>query len=381
MCIVVHPCIKAQENNNKIVEIINKFYEKYQKHQSVEYKEINYSENGLSDTLSMYFEKEPLDTYIGLRFEAIDKFSKVIYNTSDLFVIGLTNSSFYLPKNEFAKYPITNPFIAIKGYANSYPAYVKALKTILTDTNIKKTLLNDTIVNNHNCYQFSFHFENSRIMGDTIYVFPKGVTISFDFTFFIDKDNYLLRQMIFSNSIDSQSTSQYADYVFDTPKSNILWALSDYNNLKEYERYEYKLIAEGTKMPNFKAETLEKTRIDPSYFEGKVSLLFFLNVDCGAAKMTIGAINNLTKKYSEIMVIGIDNEDEDIDQINQYREKEKIDFKIAVGSKDIAKTFGVNSWPTILIFDKSNTLRYVYDGYYDELEPDIEKNIKNLTEE
>lgn len=377
LLIVVSSKLTAQEEFKKISEIISKFYEKSMSYQTIEYKESLFNDGEFAETIVSYFEKAPLDTIIGLRFETIDQLSKVIYNTSELFAIGMQYSpKYYLPVNEYDKIKVTKPFPAVKGYAGSYPAYAKALHAIDKIPNVNRNLLADSIVDGYNCYQLHYHFNNKRIMGDTLYVFPENANISFDHTFFIEKETFLLRQVLFSNSFGNKSKSKYSDYIFNKAKSKVLWNLSDYKNIKEYVRYEYKLIKIGSTMPDFKAKNINQEPIDQSFFKGKVCLLFFWNTGCAISKRTNSTINRIMNKYPDILVYGINNEEPNIDKINRYKKNEKLEFHLLLGNRELAKAFGVNAWPSILIFDKSSKLKYVYQGYKGELESNIDKVIE-----
>ncbi len=378
--VILSPNLLAQKYKLSISDIIDNFINKYLEYNTIQYKEFNFSNGEPIANFDLYFEKATLDTNIGLKFEVLDNNSKTVYNGSELFVIGLENIPNYLQKNEYETIEITKPFQPVMGYANSYPAYAKALQSISKDKEIKCKLLKDTIINGFDCYSLFYHFKNKRILGDTIYNFPKSVNISFDLTLFIDKENYLLIQVINSNSFGSTILTEYKNYVFNKNKTNILWNLKDYKILKKYEKYEYKLIKRGAKVPIFKAITLSNKNVDQSILDNKISLLFFWRIGCSASKKTNTIINNIANKNPQISVFGINNWDNDISKIKLYKENENLKFKILIGNGELAKAFGVNASPTILIFDKTNTLKYVYKGYRENLESDIEKALKLIGE-
>lgn len=374
--------VMAQDNGREdiIAETLRGFIANYDRHNTIGYKVLTSTNGETADTLQFYLEKAPSDTIIGIRFRAKNNQHKIIYNGEELFAIGLKSSSaHYLSENEYENIPVAKPFPAVFGYFDSYPGFAKVFERVIADKTGVKELLNDTIIDNRVCKQIHLHYDNRRIFGDQYYDFPSELSISYDYILCIDTEQYLLRQLTVTNSFGTISISQYTDYLFDIPQTNILWHKEEYSGLKEYERFEYKLIEKGDTLPSFEAELFGEGKMDENYLKGKISLLFFWNSGCGASQMTNETVNNIFAKYPDMIVLGLNNDDTDRKVINEYLEREKIKFPVALGSRESAKAFGANATPTILIFDKSGTLEYAVTGYYNALQSDLENIINEMT--
>lgn len=329
--LILYACISSyfvraqeQDKQNIITETLHGFLKNYKNYNTIGYK-VSTSVNGETvDTLSFYLEKVPSDTIIGIRFQAKDNLRNITYNGREIFIIGLKSSpESYLNKNEYENIPAGKPFSVVFGYLDSYPCFAKIFESVINDQTGTKELLNDTIIDNRVCRRIRLHYDNKRIFGDQYYEFPPDLSVFFNYVLCIDTELNLLRQLTVSNSFGNTSTSRYADFLPDIPEAAILWNKEEYPDLKEYERFEYELIEKGNKIPSFQAELLGKGKIDENYFKDNISLLFFWNTGCGASQMTNKTVNNIFKKYPDIIVLGLNNDDTDQKAINKYLEREK----------------------------------------------------------
>lgn len=375
-------CFSCQEQDEKV--LVNKYLQQAidvcEKYNTIAYKEISFNGEGKADTISAYFEKMPSGSALDFRFEAIaNNLCRLIYNGSEQFTIGLSNESeFFLGKDEYMlEEGVAKPLPAYIGYGNSPVAYANAFKLVLEDTTVVKKLLNDTTINGYSCKQIQLHFDNKRMYGDVYHVFGSS-KIFFDYTFFIDEKEHVLRQLILSTSFGERGTTQYVDYVFNQPRADVLWNLADYEGLTEYVYVDIEVLEKGASMPTYKARILDGEEINQSYLKAKPSLLFFWFMGCGAGKMTYPIINDLVKKYPEITILGMNSRNTDEDAVRKYKEKHELNFPIVLGGKDLSAAFGVDACPVMLIFDKKGTLVYTQEGYYDGLEADLIKVLDSI---
>ena len=377
--------VRAQEQEkdkqNIITETLHGFIENYKNYNTIGYKVSTLINGEPVDTLSFYLEKVPSDTIIGIRFQAKDNLRKITYNGREIFIIGLKSSpESYLTKNDYENIPVGKPFPVVFGYLDSYPCFAKVFESVINDQTCTKELLNDTIIDNRVCRRIRLHYDNKRIFGDQYYEFPADLSVFFNYVLCIDTELNLLRQLTVSNSFGDTSTYRYADYLLDIPEADILWNKEEYPDLKEYERFEYELIEKGDKLPSFQAELAGKGQIDENYFKDRISLLFFWDTGCGASQMTNETVNNIFKKYPDIIVLGLNNDDTDQKDIDIYLVRVIIGFPVAIGSEEVSKIFGTDATPTILIFDKNGILENSVIGYYNDLQSDLENIINNITE-
>jgi thiol-disulfide isomerase/thioredoxin len=96
---------------------------------------------------------------------------------------------------------------------------------------------------------------------------------------------------------------------------------------------------------------------------GKVVLLDFWGTWCGPCVKKLPAVEAIHKKYAErgLVVIGVHSE-QGADSVGEFLEKEPLSFPIAVDTGKTAKSYGVNSWPTYFLIDKSGKSKWGFSA-------------------
>ena len=358
-------------------ELIDRFAEAYAKYRYIGYEQLSRSERGEGEPFLLYFEKDDSDERIGMRFLLNNSFARFIYNGTELFALGMKyQPGFYLLQNEYELMNPGPPFPAMAGYAESYPAYVLGLSAVRDDDRFMKTLEPDTMIDGLRCTALRVHSEGVRILGSSVYAFPPSVSVSFDMIFYIDEQDYLLRQVDFSNSFGSHSVTRYVNYRFDGPREGLAWYLNDYPEATEYVRIDYVPLKKGTKIPEFEFRLADGKTLSQHELEGKKAFLFFWNSGCDASRASVPVVNSLMEKYPEVVFLGLNNEERETAALQQARERDHMRFTLALGGRETAYAFGVDSWPTFLVFDENGVLTGSLSGYGDNLEEELERMLE-----
>lgn len=362
----------SQTSYAQVTELIDKFVGAYEQYQYISYDQLSTSERGEGEPFRLYFEKDEKDDRLGTRFFIAGTFARVIYNGSELFTLGTKYiPTFYLLQNEYEADDLSRPIPAKIGWADSYPAYVLGLAAVRDDNSFVKTVEMDTVIDGRRCHALRVCSGGKRIMANTVYTFPPSVTISFDMVFYIDAENYLLRQMNFYNSFGSRSVTRYINYQLDTPQTELAWYLKDYPEARKFIRMEYVRLKTGETMPEFHAIQPNGSTLIREDLVGKKSFLFFWNSGCAASRQSVPVVNSLIAKYPCVRFVGFNNEDGNIETILKIKQEQGMDIDVAQGSRELGYAFGVNAWPTFLLFDTEGKLTGWIEGYADLLEEQL----------
>lgn len=351
------------KNDKTAAEYLTEYSESVlgSKASAVKFNTVSERDSG-TETLEVYAEPNPADTIIGLRFQATSDDSRVIYNGKELFVIGLRDSYTYLKKNDYETYPILKPFIPITGYAGSPFSFARVFPKIVADTTAQIVLLADTVINKLECRQIGVVLQNKSIYGENLYKFPADMPREFGYKFVFSKKDGLLRGEGSANDAGSYDMVYYTDYVFDQPETDRKWLFADFPEAKPYERIEYNMLTPGNPMPAFSAIVDGKGPVDQSAFEGKPTLILFWTMGCGASRAAIPVVNRLYEKYPDLTVFGLNNDDPEMEYITKFVGKYGIRYTVGLGNREAALAFGVNGWPTFMLFGKDGKLRYAQMG-------------------
>jgi thiol-disulfide isomerase/thioredoxin len=123
--------------------------------------------------------------------------------------------------------------------------------------------------------------------------------------------------------------------------------------------------------PDVTVEKLDGTKIKLADLKGRVVVIEFWATWCGPCKITAPILDNLYRKYADIEVLGVSDED-----AATIRTATGMDYTIARDIDDKAwSAFLVQALPTLVVIDKSGTIRWasVGAGDFDTLDAEIAK--------
>ncbi len=124
--------------------------------------------------------------------------------------------------------------------------------------------------------------------------------------------------------------------------------------------------------PDLSIQTMNgKGSVSLSSLQGKIAIIDFWATWCGPCKKSFPALEELSKKYSDrVVVVGISCDDSK-DGVLDWAKTQGATFPVGWDEgHSIAKRWKVEKMPTTYVLDGNGTVRFVHDGYHDD-EPDL----------
>jgi len=132
---------------------------------------------------------------------------------------------------------------------------------------------------------------------------------------------------------------------------------------------------------DFTLTTIDNEEITLSKLKGKVVLIDFWATWCPPCKNSIPVFTKLYNKFHEqgFIVLGIGLEEKT--PLENYRNQHNIPYPILIGNKEVARAYGVQGIPHIVIIDKKGKIRKTQVGFVPEIESMFEVFIDSLLKE
>jgi thiol-disulfide isomerase/thioredoxin len=249
---------------------------------------------------------------------------------------------------------------------------------------LKFCLSNDTIhytinKNKDEDYQFALSFPYMFFDGYTFdkMIVPNGsstkINILFDKQTFFPK--YYLKEL--SSAQGSQPFIAYFNNYKKTSLQEIVATDSIPVNFHIFNLENIEKEAINKQAYNFKLKKLNGDSIELNTIENKYILLEFSTLGCGACRLAtphlIKLKEDLKNKAFDLFVIDVDDHSNTV-QLNQYIEKEKINYSYLLDGKKISLKYQVSAFPTFFLIDKDKKIIDMTIGFNeDRLKKMIEK--------
>jgi thiol-disulfide isomerase/thioredoxin len=122
----------------------------------------------------------------------------------------------------------------------------------------------------------------------------------------------------------------------------------------------------------------ESTMLRLNELKGNVVLLDFWIKNCGPCIQSVPHLNELNNKFTDknFKLISINSYDAKED-VKWFYDKHKIKYTVLMNGKEVATSYGVSSFPTIFILDKTGKIIYSHAGYDASVQSAIEAVIEN----
>jgi thiol-disulfide isomerase/thioredoxin len=290
---------------------------------------------------------------------------------------------FYLEKKGKKLHVESKPMFKSQGnisLQNSPLSLKYALPKIIADKSIpKKVSLTRTGNRDHYVIEFSLYKGALNSAGEII---ETGPEMTSKYQLKVDKSTFLPVEVIETNDkSDATLTTTYSE-VTEKPPSPAApsWYFSTYQNDYALQKKEkLVLIESGKAAPGFSLDgfaSTTKTSLDQ--YKGKLVLLEFWITHCGFCIAAVPKLNSIHQNYRDkgVEVISINMYDPAA-TIESFNKKHKAEYMILTGGESIAGSYGVESYPAIVLIDRSGKVVYSTSGLFEkELEAAIVANLK-----
>ena len=98
--------------------------------------------------------------------------------------------------------------------------------------------------------------------------------------------------------------------------------------------------------------------------DGKVVVLNFWASWCPPCRMEIPGLMHLRKKYSddEVLILGV-SVDENVNMLNGFLQKNKINYPVFWATADVSFVFGVSNLPRLIVYNQEGEKVFDHEGY------------------
>ena len=336
-----------------------------------------------SDSATVFYDFDSNDEIIGAKYLFRNKTAIEGFN-------GTTSFSTIEEKKHLIYLSTENANQLVGVFKDAFPIHTfrNLLPQMLDDSLIQCTRLNDTIINNVDCFRFKFSMHGksvlmNRLMKNEIYM---------TYVLTIGKQDLLPRQFI--NYFEDKSPVwivNYNDYDLSfVPDSLLFDCDSGYNDYDKYTMPEYSNVLRkeisqksnslvGTTVDDWVLPSLRGDSVKLSQINTKVILLEFWFPGCTGCVKVIPEINQLSKTFEDkdLLIYGVEFTQTDSTGLIKYVEKLNIEYPTLYKGTTIAKEYGIMAAPTIVILDNKRKVLYSNTGFRkNEIVEVIEKTIK-----
>ncbi len=320
-----------------------------------------------------YFDLQPADQKDGFKFQFIGEDRWSVYNGSERFTGDKKSKKLYVDSS-----PSFNSYGDIF-LLNSPLALKNALPTILKDARIQKKL-SVTTINGREYYVLEFSLTKA-VINSNGGIFEVRADQNATYRVTVDKRTFLPTEVLETNDKNDETVRSTFAEITEKPvvPKPLSWYFSSYKDEYQLEKKEkLTLIEVGKTSPDFKLACFgSAAQASLAQYKGKLVLLEFWITHCGFCIAAVPKLNDISQRFGEkgLQVISINMHDP-AETIEFFKTKNKPEYMILTGGDSIAKAFGVEGYPAIVLVDKNGKVVYSASGLFEEeLESAIMANL------
>ncbi len=321
-----------------------------------------------------YLDLAPADRQSGFRYQFAGENRRAVYNGSENFITDKKSGKLFVESsptfNRIGIIVLQNSPLTLK-YA--FPALI-AKKSVEKKVSVTKIGGRD-----HYLVEFSLPKAAMTANGEIVDIKADQTSI---YRVTVDKKSLLPVEVVQTNDKNDETLrTTFAELTEKPQEPNALsWYFSSYQ--KEYrleKRDPLTLIQAGKIPPAFDlARFGADTRMSLDEFKGKTVLLEFWISHCGFCISAVPKLNQIAGKFRDrdLAVVSINMYDP-AETIEFFKQKNKPEYPVLTDGQSIAKAYGVEAYPAIVLIDKNGKIVYSSSGLYvEELEAAILANLQ-----
>lgn len=366
-------CCFAAIAQQQPADLLRKSVQNLKSYRSIEVSVLQVSKNMLSEDTTVINNKETIvqnaegqiTAQNQLKLTAGTPYYREVFIDGKLYSLDLRDSVYSITANP-------------KKVINSLTQYIDNITYALAKKTGKLSRLADTLIAGQPCYSiFARNY-------DTV------VNDSHDFTykyFYLSKKN-LLPLMTIEKGAGSASKGGYEigriniynqryfdHYVINQEIAPSVFAY----NLTDLDPETTAMLPEGAAAPAIAVRQVTGAAIPAGQFTGKVVLLQFGSVTCGANALANPAMNRLATRYaSRNAAIACIYSEETPVQAQRYIKDNNIRFPVYLGSGRLKRKFQTKGTPNFYLINSQGVIVKSISGYSDDLEEELTKAIDGL---
>lgn len=134
-------------------------------------------------------------------------------------------------------------------------------------------------------------------------------------------------------------------------------------NLGGTRKEKHELI--GKEAPSWILQTDDKLPFSLTDLKSKVSMIQFTSVSCGPCKASIPFLTELSGSYTkeDFDFVAIECSSSNTNVLKSYMNRNEFDYKFLLSTKEVLKSYSINSFPVFFILDENRIIRNVIFGY------------------
>jgi len=121
----------------------------------------------------------------------------------------------------------------------------------------------------------------------------------------------------------------------------------------------------GKEAPDWTLQTADKSPFSLTDLKSKVAMIQFTSVACGPCKASIPFLKELSTSYNkeDFDFVAIECTSKNTNVLKGYMERNDFEYKFLLLTKEVKKSYSINSFPVFFILDENRIIRNVIYGY------------------
>lgn len=99
--------------------------------------------------------------------------------------------------------------------------------------------------------------------------------------------------------------------------------------------------------------------------KSKILLIKFTGIGCGPCHASIPFLKKLVSEFKnkDFELVSLETWSSNISVLKRYGNKNELNYKFLLSTKDITQSYQVQSVPLFLLLDENRVIKRVFDGY------------------